>query len=201
MRINDPGAMRALAHPLRIELFERLAIEGTATASELAELVGSTPANCSFHLRTLAKHGYIERVEGVTGRDRPWRVIDIEQSWSAGERDGSERDLAGRALESSFLEWETERLRRAAGRAAPSGWKNALSTTGATLFLTPEEAAQISERIGEIVNEYVPRWDQPELRPDGGRPVRLFTATYLVEPAQVAEGVVPEGDTTDKDDQ
>ncbi|UFU07326.1 winged helix-turn-helix domain-containing protein [Ruania halotolerans] len=183
MRIDDPGAMRALAHPLRIELFERLAIEGTATASELAELVGATPANCSFHLRTLAKHGYIERVEGATGRDRPWRVVDIEQSWSAGERDGSDRDLAARALESSFLEWETGRLRRAAGRPTPSGWTDALTTGGATLHLTPEEAKDVSARIGEIVREYVPRWENPELRPEGGRPVRIFTATYLVEPA------------------
>src|SRR5690625_7303326 len=85
MKLTDARAMRALAHPLRIELFERLAIEGSATASDLAPLVGSTPSNCSFHLRTLAEAGFIERVPGHTGRQRPWRAVDIRQRWDRSE--------------------------------------------------------------------------------------------------------------------
>src|SRR5699024_4333591 len=92
MRLTDARSMRALAHPLRIELFERLAIEGEATASELAPLVGSTPSDCSCHLRTLAEAGFIERVRGHTGRHRPWRVIEVTQNWSSAA-DGDE-DLA-----------------------------------------------------------------------------------------------------------
>ena len=183
MKLTDARAMRALAHPLRIELFERLAIEGSATASDLAPLVGSTPSNCSFHLRTLAEAGFIERVPGHTGRQRPWRVVDIRQRWD--EPDGDDEELAGAAtaLDSSFREWEFERIRQAAARKNPPEWRGKLGTTGATLYLTPEEAREVNDRISDLVNEYVQRWDHPEQRPASGRPVRLYTTSYLVHSA------------------
>src|SRR5699024_3203193 len=131
MRITDPRAMRALAHPLRIELFERLAIEGTATASELAPLVGSTPSNCSFHLRTLAEAGFIERVPGHAGRERPWRVIDIAQNWDSRVEGNPELADATTALDSSFREWEFERIRQASAHRNPEPWR--LPTAGITM--------------------------------------------------------------------
>jgi len=183
MKLTDARAMRALAHPLRIELFERLAIEGSATASDLAPLVGSTPSNCSFHLRTLAEAGFIERVPGHTGRQRPWRAVDIRQRWD--EPDGDDEELAGAAtaLDSSFREWEFERIRQAAARKNPPEWRGKLGTTGATLYLTPEEAREVNDRISDLVNEYVQRWDHPDQRPASGRPVRLYTTSYLVHSA------------------
>jgi len=183
MKLTDARAMRALAHPLRIELFERLAIEGSATASDLAPLVGSTPSNCSFHLRTLAEAGFIERVPGHTGRQRPWQVVDIRQRWDEPEGDDEELAGAATALDSSFREWEFERIRQAAARTNPPEWRGALGTTGATLYLTPEEAREVSDRISELVDEYVQRWDHPDQRPARGRPVRLYTTSYLVHPA------------------
>ena len=35
--------------------------------------MGESPANTSFHLRQLAKYGYVEEAEGGTGRRRPWK--------------------------------------------------------------------------------------------------------------------------------
>ncbi|WP_187368370.1 ArsR/SmtB family transcription factor [Ruania zhangjianzhongii] len=183
MKLTDARAMRALAHPLRIELFERLAIIGSATASDLAPLVGSTPSNCSFHLRTLAEAGFIERVPGHSGRQRPWQVLDIRQSWEKPTDDDSDLAGAATALDSSFREWEFERIRQAAARTDPPDWRGALATTGATMFLTPDEARDIGTRIAEIVNEYTGRWDHPEQRPADGRPVRMYSTTYLVQAA------------------
>lgn len=182
MKLTDARAMRALAHPLRIELFERLAIVGSATASDLAPLVGSTPSNCSFHLRKLAEAGFIERVPGHSGRQRPWQVLDIRQSW---ETPTDDADLAGAAtaLDSSFREWEFERIRQAAAQPSPQGWNGALTTVGATLFLTADEARDIGARIAEIVNEYTGRWDHLDERPADGRPVRLYSTAYLVQAA------------------
>ena len=196
MKLTDARAMRALAHPLRIELFERLAIIGSATASELAPLVGSTPSNCSFHLRTLAEAGFIERVPGHSGRQRPWQVLDIRQSWERPTDDDSELAGAAIALDSSFREWEFERIRQAAARTTLPDWRGALATTGATLFLTPDEAADIGARIAEIVNEYTGRWDHPDQRPADGRPVRLYSTLYLVQAAGEA-GADHDDSTTD----
>ena len=197
MKLTDARVMRALAHPLRIELFERLAIVGSATASDLAPLVGSTPSNCSFHLRKLAEAGFIERVPGHSGRQRPWQVLDIRQSW---ETPADDSDLAGAAtaLDSSFREWEFERIRQAAAQQSPPGWKGALTTVGATLFLTADEAHDIGARIAEIVNEYTGRWDHPDQRPADGRPVRLYSTAYLVQAA--GEAGADDRDTADTAD-
>ena len=62
--------MRALAHPLRIELIEQLTFRGPLTATQCAALVGESPSSCSFHLRMLAKYGFVEEAAGGTGRQR-----------------------------------------------------------------------------------------------------------------------------------
>jgi len=183
MRLTDARSMRALAHPLRIELFERLAIEAEATASELAPLVGSTPSNCSFHLRTLAEAGFIERVPGHTGRHRPWRVIDVTQNWDSAAEGDEELAQATTALESSYREWEFERIRQAAAQENPPHWQGSFIRIGATLLLTPEEAREMGEQIAALVDRYVPRWQDPTLRPEDARPIRLFATSYLVRSA------------------
>ncbi|MFC5828285.1 ArsR/SmtB family transcription factor [Nonomuraea insulae] len=179
MKIKDPKAMRALAHPLRIQLLELLAIEGTATATRLGELVDENPSNCSFHLRVLAKFGYIERVPGQTGRDRPWRLVDIEQTWDSEQPDEDSRSAAS-ALSQVFLDWEYSRMKAAASAVAPEEWKGKLSNGGATLWLTPEEAEHLGQAIAQLISPYTERWQEPDTRPADGRPVRLFHNTYLL---------------------
>ena len=66
--------MRALAHPVRLALLEALTDAGQLTATEAGERVGESPANTSFHLRQLAKYGFVEEAEGGTGRRRPWKL-------------------------------------------------------------------------------------------------------------------------------
>ena len=52
--------MRALAHPVRVALLELLGRDGPMTATQAGEALGESPANASFHLRTLAKYGFVE---------------------------------------------------------------------------------------------------------------------------------------------
>src|SRR6202042_2178730 len=71
--LTDAVAMRALAHPVRVSLIELLAVVDTLTATQASELLGESPANCAFHLRTLAKYGFVEEAGGGRGRERPWK--------------------------------------------------------------------------------------------------------------------------------
>src|ERR671922_2256981 len=73
VRLSDPRALRALAHPLRLALLDRLMSFGEQTAAQCATAVGSTASNCSYHLRALARVGLVERGESADGRERPWR--------------------------------------------------------------------------------------------------------------------------------
>jgi hypothetical protein len=36
-------------------------------------MLGESPASCAFHLRTLAKYGFVEKAGGGRSRERPWR--------------------------------------------------------------------------------------------------------------------------------
>src|ERR1700748_3749041 len=85
--ITDPLAMRALAHPIRLALLEALADAGTLTATEAGERVGESPANASFHLRQLAKYGYVEEAEKGAGRRRPWRRTQLGLSFTDAHED------------------------------------------------------------------------------------------------------------------
>jgi DNA-binding IclR family transcriptional regulator len=54
-----------------------------ATATQLAERVGESPANCSWHLRQLARYGFVEEAGGGTGREGPWRPVPGVCTWDA----------------------------------------------------------------------------------------------------------------------
>src|SRR5579863_4230460 len=76
IQLTDPQMMRALAHQARIAIWLHLGLHGPATATECAEVAGLSPSACSYHLRTLARYGFIEedRASAADGRERPWRA-------------------------------------------------------------------------------------------------------------------------------
>src|SRR5947209_7487871 len=76
VQLTDPRMMRALAHPARIAIWTHLGMHGPATATECAEIAGLSPSACSYHLRTLARYGFVEEdpASAADGRERPWRA-------------------------------------------------------------------------------------------------------------------------------
>ncbi|WP_165959405.1 hypothetical protein [Nonomuraea longispora] len=127
----------------------------------------------------LAKYGYIERVPGQTGRDRPWQLVDIEQSWNSEQPDEESRSAAS-TLSHAFLDREHSRMKAATLAEVPEAWRGKLPNVGATLWLTPEEAEHLGQAITQLISPYVDRWREPDARPVEGRPVRLFHNTYLL---------------------
>src|SRR6266516_357132 len=117
-RTLDPRSMRALAHPFRLTLLELVAREGSLTSTRAAELTGESSASCSFHLRQLAKYGFIEEAEGGKGRERPWRLTAHSHEWSdeAPAADALDGLLIGRASE-QLTEWLARRRRE------PKDWR------------------------------------------------------------------------------
>src|SRR3954447_16418483 len=73
--LTDARAMRALTHPVRLALVEAMAHAGRpVTATEAGRMIGESATTCSFHLRQLAKYGFVEEAGGGRGRRRPWRL-------------------------------------------------------------------------------------------------------------------------------
>jgi DNA-binding transcriptional ArsR family regulator len=75
---RDAKALRALAHPLRLRLLAVAAAEGGITTTRASECTGESSANCSFHLRLLARYGFLVPVESRDRRERPWRLADTQ---------------------------------------------------------------------------------------------------------------------------
>ena len=72
-RVLDSGALRALAHPLRVQIYDILSQYGPQTASSLAERLGESTGSTSYHLRALAKQDLIR--EAHRPRHRPRALV------------------------------------------------------------------------------------------------------------------------------
>jgi DNA-binding transcriptional ArsR family regulator len=107
--------MRALAHPVRLSLLEAFGDTDTLTATEAGERVGESSADASFHLRQLAKHGFVEEAEGGTGRRRPWKL----------RHKGTQFRRRSRAARSPRRSSRSARRRRFRSRLSPS-WTTVL---------------------------------------------------------------------------
>jgi DNA-binding transcriptional ArsR family regulator len=150
--------LRALAHPLRLELFERLR-EGPSTASRLGRELGESSGATSYHLRVLARAGLVAEDEELRhGRTRWWR-----RRWPRGQRylvlASDAEDAEGRALaaelRSAFAARDEEVLRRfATGEPELSDEWRAKGFVGSwNAFLTPDEAEELGRRVIELVAE------------------------------------------------
>src|SRR5438309_198121 len=67
--------LRALGHPLRLQILQMLLTEGPSTASELGRRLGESSGSTSYHLRALHKVGMVEEVVQGNGRERWWKRV------------------------------------------------------------------------------------------------------------------------------
>lgn len=61
----------------------------------------------SFHLRLLAKYGYIKRADSLDGRSHPWQLVEQRVEWNAAGDD----EPAADALNAMLIEREAARQR------------------------------------------------------------------------------------------
>ena len=170
-RLSDPRELQALAHPVRLGIMELLTVSGPLTATELADLLDETPANCSWHLRKLAEHSFVEEAGGGIGRQRPWRVSAIGLAWD--DADATPGELrAGRALEDMLLQRQVSRFLQARTQLLDDGeheWADAAASTEHASWLTVEELDAINLEIREVLERYADRLTDPAKRPAGSR--------------------------------
>jgi hypothetical protein len=183
--LTDPLAMRALAHPVRVALVELLSVVDTLTATQASELLGESPANCAFHLRTLAKYGFVEEAGGGRGRERPWKSAERHITISTQQDDPRAATAAG-ALSQAWLDLWIERARRVFGSSdSLPGWERATGWSRNAVFLTPQETRDLAGQMRRLLEKYEARKSNPALRPPGALPVEwsIFNApvTELAE--------------------
>jgi DNA-binding transcriptional ArsR family regulator len=182
-QISDAQTMRALAHPVRIAIFETLSVEGPMTATEVGERIGESPTTCSFHLRQLAKYGFVEEAGGGKGRARPWRMKTLNIAIRS--HDDPEAELAADVLAGMMVERQRDRYQtwQNTKRAYRSEWREAAGESEYVMYLTAAELKQLREQVSELIYpRFAERFTDPSRRPAGAAPVEMVMFSYPLGP-------------------
>jgi hypothetical protein len=187
VKLTDPKMMRALAHPARIAIWTHIGLRGSATATECADVAGLSPSACSYHLRTLAKYGFVEedRTAAADGRERPWRAHLLAFTMEDGPDQSAAWRLANRVLTENLRadaeETRTHYLDRKSDY--PADWQANAGEMFSVAHVTPDELQELREKVLEVMAPYV-RLDKAE-RSAGALPVRIsFEAFPWFEPEE-----------------
>jgi DNA-binding transcriptional ArsR family regulator len=160
LRILHPTTdqLRALAHPLRSRLLGALRFHGPATATALAERLGTNTGATSYHLRQLAAARLVEDDEERSNkRDRWWRAAHDATSWSTADL---EDDPDARAAEDWLLRHQAHNAStwlhqwlEGRGDWSPE-WRDAADQSDYHLDLTPDGLRALMGELHEVMARY-----------------------------------------------
>ncbi|MBG0828591.1 winged helix-turn-helix transcriptional regulator [Planomonospora sp. ID67723] len=170
--LSDPRAMRALAHPARLAILNKLQTDGAATATEVAEVVGVTPSAASYHLRMLAKYGFVEDAPPRgDGRERLWR--GVRTSWTVSPEIDDQPEV--REAKNALIQVVRDEAAAAATRALRNfdrespEWQEASTFARSALFLDAAEMKELMARIDELLGPYLLSARSRSEAPSGAR--------------------------------
>ena len=170
--VTEVAELRALADPLRLDLFDLVRRSGPLTTGDVCERLGIAAETAASDLRHLADAGLIDQ--------------DAAGSWSTEARgiyfeipDEPEAQRAARELSNTML---------ARYASLPSDWVRDVEPTldvtwaraaglfNARIELTADELRQLQEDLEQLLAPFTNR--PPDDRPAGASPVRI-TAYFL----------------------
>jgi DNA-binding transcriptional ArsR family regulator len=184
VRIDDPGALRALAHPARLSVIDELYQGVERTSSELAELTGLSPSAMSYHLRALRRWGMVERGEPrEDGRERPWRAAGRTLSLDPETVTAAATDVvAGTTLQhlrDEFRRWAM--IEQSQGKV----WRDVTGMSRGYFWLTEDEVAELSADLRAVFTKHTADRDAGH-HPEGTR--RVFCLYAIVPESSSASG-------------
>jgi DNA-binding transcriptional ArsR family regulator len=151
--LAEPAALKALTHPVRLDVLRHLMATGPATASECARAVGDNPSNCSYHLRVLAEQGWVEEDQSADGRERPWRAIVTGLTTDRAVLDGK----TGAAAMATSLQLDQRQARDylVQRRHVEPRWRKVDSFNSYGLLVTPAELEDLVARLDALIRPYI----------------------------------------------
>ena len=178
--LHDAGPMRALAHPLRLRILGTLRMEGPKSVGMLVEATGAASGSVSYHLSTLAKHGFVVPAPELErdGRERWWRAAHEMTSWRSEEfLDDPERREASDAMRRAVLESYQRELLAAvdAELDLEPEWIAASDSSDGAAQLTIDEFRELTADLAAVHQKWWGKRREPQ---PGTRPVRWITHTF-----------------------
>jgi DNA-binding transcriptional ArsR family regulator len=173
-----------MAHPMRVQIIRILQLRQRASVTSLADELDETTGATSYHLRQLAKHGFVEQcapddesAERGAGRKQRWWRMAVDEIHTTGF-DFLENDDTREAFTFLMREDLADRSRRLANWLAtvtqwPDEWQRASSDMNGTLDLSPRQTRAFADELGALVQKY------RALKPGrGARPVDVQYAVF-----------------------
>ena len=178
--LHDAGPMRALAHPLRLRMLGILRVNGPQSVGRLAEATGVASGSVSYHLATLAKHGFVVPAPELErdGRERWWKAAhEMTTSQSAEFIDDPERREADEAMRRAVLDSYHRELLQAldAELALEPEWLAASDSSDGAAHLTLDEFRELGAELEALREKW---WGYGRTPRPGTRPVRWITHVF-----------------------
>ncbi|WP_045697998.1 winged helix-turn-helix domain-containing protein [Streptomyces rubellomurinus] len=148
--------MKAMAHPVRMQLVGLLRKHGPSTATRLAEQLGLNSGATSYHLRQLAAAGFVEEdAERGNARERWWRSVRMMTVWTGDDLADEETETAVGFLRSVLAAHTLTGQRTLdAFETMPREWRKAVDFNDLVLRLTPAEAEQLGAELSAVIKRY-----------------------------------------------
>lgn len=152
----DAKGLRALAHPVRVQLLGALRRYGASTATALGQRLGVSSGTASYHLRQLGAAGFVVEDNGRgNNRERWWRAAHTRTFFDSStyvEREPEATFLYHQAVAATHV----RRLQDAVNEYAtlPPEWREVSDMSDYALLLSPEEALRLGEEVREVVARY-----------------------------------------------
>ncbi|MFF1439434.1 ArsR/SmtB family transcription factor [Streptomyces sp. NPDC058295] len=207
VELGDLAALRALAQPRRQRMLEHLTLHGPATSATLARALGLNTGSTSYHLRELARYGFVEETdadrpahrgdspaearhaEPSTHRERWWRAVPGDRRFPPRSRQSPEMRLVMDELNHHAYAADLdlfERLQRDAKGDDP--WADAFPYSRGTIRLTLPELRDFFEEYIALLNRY----KRPEsATPAGARTLLTRFLAFPVASSDPTSSVTP----------
>lgn len=184
----DLVALKALAHPLRIQIIEALSTYGSFTASGLAERLGESSGATSYHLRQLEKHGFVREVDGKgTTRERWWERVPGGLNIGSDAATATEAGRSASTMIFRQIRYNQERLLidfvDRATEEMPKEWLDGSAITTMSANMTPAQLKEFTGEYMKLAEKYVvPNEDS---RTPGSRPIQVNFHAFPVLDGEV----------------
>jgi hypothetical protein len=184
--LSDLATLKALAQPRRQRMLQHLTVHGPATSATLARSLGLNTGATSYHLRELARYGFVEELPErpeASGRERWWRAVPGDRRFPPRSSQSPETRLVMDELNRHAYAADLvlfEQLRRQ-GDADDDPWADAFPYLSGSIRVTLPELRAFFEEYIALLNRYK--------RPEGDAlpGARTVLTRFLAFPAPAAE--------------
>jgi DNA-binding transcriptional ArsR family regulator len=159
----DAHMLKAIAHPVRLRLYEALVANGPSTNARLALQIPGAPGSLSYHLRQLARHGFVEEAPELSAdaRERWWRAVPGGLHWSEESlEDNPGAQSVASAAQSILLARQIDRMRawaRGGQQEWSLAWRSASVNNDSVLRLDASELRELADDVEALFAKWLAR--------------------------------------------